>query len=170
MKTILFSLFLFSTFLLSSCSKPSPTPAPTPTTYDNTFTVNGGTFTNTVLNLNANYVIGDYGLNGSTQTEIFVKGTTPDGKDSAFIDFVFGGSKAGTYAFNTTSNFGSIFVTPLPGGSTIQMDAKTGSGNMVITSFGGVGGNITGTFSGTFSSGTTDYVVSNGSFSVKRAQ
>jgi hypothetical protein len=151
------SLLTFSIFIFSCSSDSSTNQTPTNTTKF-TCTLNGGGFNNITITYGtaagAIYVPVDdetgISFTGATQSEV---GTVS-----------FQGNKTGTFTITEDNNNNIALLFAGNTGLTLT------SGTITVTTYGNIGGDIIGTFSGsgTYSSNDQTVQVTNGSFSAKR--
>ena len=126
-------------------------------------TLNGGGFTNQTFTLSNAYGGLASGITSIGAARI-VSG------DTLYLELGFTGSGAGSYPWGSTSTAFVMHSTP---GSLKEFFSTPGSGTTTVTSYGSVGGNIVGTFSGKLylvPGGTDSVTVTNGTFSALRVQ
>ena len=156
-KNILYvSLVLFG-FLLISCSDDDSSPTTPTATFKFTCTLNGGGWNNETISFTTG--AGSIYSPDENLTSINFSGT--GNSDAGAIKFA--GNKTGTFAIENDSNDVAVSIT---GRESLELE----TGTITVTYYGGVGGEVKGTFSGTSinSSTNTTVQVTNGSFSGKR--
>ena len=168
MKTKLFLVAVLGTLLFSSCAKKTTPPDGGTTSYADSYTINGPGFNN------ANY----YMTSISGQTSSFSSPTTTIDISGHFGDSVrvlfnisLTGSTAATYQMGAPgSSPNNMQVTRINDKTSNQTIYSSQSGSsLIITSYGGVGSAVTGTFSGKFQDDVgNSYTISNGTFSATR--
>ena len=155
MKTKLFLLTVLvaSAAVLSSCTKKNDTTTGgSNVTHADSYTINGAGFKN------APYFISNISSQSCTfsapTTTIAITGAFGDSVDIRF-DIGFNGSAAGTYSLGSTSaggNYMEITTTSIANPNNLTIYTSSNA-KLVVTSYGASGGQITGTFSGSFVSG-----------------
>lgn len=141
-------------------------------TGSNTVTINGAGMTNRVLNFGLAQAA--YLTDGNVTGMLF---TGTSGSDSVYMAIYFSGQESGTFEWQqydseiATSGM-AIRIGGLandPQNVTFFMSTE-GSGNTVVTSYGGIGQKIAGTFTGTLTeTGTEATATVSGKFSVSRS-
>jgi hypothetical protein len=161
------SLIVFLFF--SGCKKAESTTGPTgPGTATGgtaSFTLNGAGFSNQTVNIAL--LVGGFSVSNNMTG---VAGSSVGAADTTWLTMAFPGSSTGTFQFSDTVGV----VIRRGGGSSARMFVNgLGGGQIAVTAYGSVGGNITGSFSGRLYdvtlSGIDSVSVSNGSFSALRA-
>ncbi len=154
-------------FLISAgCNKSdtSTNPATTVMNGTATFTLNGAGFTNQTFT-----VTGFLGGYSTSDNKTGLAGSSATTGDSTMLEIVFPGNTTGTFPFTDSSG---VVITRGTGTSTRGFVNGLGGGQIVITSYGAVGGAIVGTFSGKLYEVTKQpmdsVTVSNGSFNATR--
>lgn len=131
------------------------------------FTLNGAGFNNAVFNLGSAYAA-YFSSNNSTG----VSAMAVQGSDTTWLFLNLPGNTTGTFQF---SGGAAVFISH-GGGQNVRefFSSPSGGGNITVTSYGNVGGNVTGTFSGTLyeftQSGMDSVSLTNGSFVAERVQ
>ena len=160
------SILAIGTLFFASCAKKTDsTPTDVTPSYPNQFTINGGVFKNATISFKTVAVDTGCYVASQNMTSMAVEGTSGDSLILGY-GIAIPGSKTGSVTLST-------------GNMQIQTDNNLGSNFQIyeadpttivkITGYGNVGGQITGTFAGTFNDNGVDiYQVSNGAFSVKR--
>lgn len=130
------------------------------------FTLNGGPFNNRTSTLTE--VRGAY-IPADRATGIYGRGIS--GSDSVYLYILFMGNQTGTFPWTDSTGVALLVGT---GTTALGYESVEGRGQVVVTAYGSVGGNITGTFSGRMfgggAAGADSVTVSNGSFSAVRLQ
>lgn len=168
---ILSLVFIFSVFI-AGCKKDDSNPAGSGDNGGNstyTITLNGDGFSNKQV------------TPGSTATTAYAMYSPTQQKtggylacsDNINVSFFTQGQQTGTFNFSVGDNDSDpevgLIVTSGTGTSMKIYYGKTGSGSITITSYGSVGGQIKGTFTGKIYNSTTDAEVTiSGSFSATR--
>jgi len=154
----LLSLIIFALGCKEETSTAPEEPNPSGTM---TFTLNGGGFSNRTITLSA--AVARYDV-GEGETGVAAAGIS--GTDSVNCGLVFPGNQTGTFSW-VSGDFGLVFALSNP-----QRVYFPVSGSTTVSSYGAVGSNVRGTFSGTVTRlGTNETVtVSNGQFSATRIQ
>lgn len=158
----IFAIFLLPLLLLS-CSKDSTTnPTDNNTGYQFSCVINGGTFSNKTYSFDVDG--GSIYVPGSDETACSF--TDPQGNSAQVI---FKGNKTGTFNANEEENAVMIHLI-----STTELFYLKQGENIKVTTYGSVGGNVEGTFSGkaiyvNASTGAQfEVTFSNGKFKAKR--
>ena len=129
------------------------------------FTLNGAGFTNQSFSISG--FLGGY----STSDKMTgLAGSSATTGDSTMLELVFPGTSTGTFSFFADST--GVAISRGTGSSTRAFVSGQGGGQIVVTSYGAVGGSIVGTFSGKLyevkNTGLDSVTVSNGSFNAMR--
>ena len=152
-------------FIYSGCGDDNSSPAggTTQTTSGTaSFTLNGAGFSNQSFTVSG--VIG-----GFEDNQTGLAGGNPSAENQAVLNIGFPGSSTGTFQFNNDDT--GIGVSLGSGASTRSFESISGTGQVVVTTYGNVGGNVVGTFSGKLYGGSStalDTVTVNGSFNAQR--
>lgn len=148
----------------SGCKKSDDSTNPSgggPASGTGSFTLNGAGFTNQTFS------VGDMmgGFSVSDNMSVVIGSTA----DTIVIAVAFPGSTTGTFPF---SNDAGVIITSGTGIGESSLISGDGNGQVVVTAYGNVGGNITGTFSGRLyvytNAGMDSAQVTNGSFNAVR--
>lgn len=163
---VVFGLFI----LFGGCSKKNnsnPVSVNNSSNSQISFSVNGGGYNNKSFSLTSVGVSAASYISTSNYTIGTVDGTS--NKTNISIIIQFPGNGTGTFQWDSTSNQNEVALTL----GSISYVGIPGHGSTKVTSYGKVGSVIKGTFSGTamgFSGSSVDTVqISNGSFSMVRA-
>ncbi len=154
------TLIIFGVFFIS-CSDDSSSTNPTNNTsgYSFSCTLNGGGFSNQTLKYTV--VAGSiYSLEDDATAVTFSNATSDGGV------VVFRGKSTGTFTINENEDDTNGVIITIGGTQVIGLT----SGTIKVTTYGNVGGDVKGTFSGTAinASNGENVQVTNGSFSAKR--
>ncbi|MDI6767779.1 MAG: hypothetical protein QME52_13240 [Bacteroidota bacterium] len=161
---------LFTILIFGACKEESSSPGPDNGTNVGLATasliINGSGYINRTFSFSV-----ATGVHSPVENETGIAAGLSSGTDSVALVIVFPGNQTGTFGWSDTTVVG-LFVYGT-GGIQKTFTSYDGSGSTTVSSFGAVGGFISGTFSGKLIGGTppntTDTVtVSNGSFSAKR--
>ncbi|RJP71476.1 MAG: hypothetical protein C4539_04970 [Ignavibacteriales bacterium] len=164
---ILSLVFVFAV-LIAGCKKDDSNPTGTDTTGGTySITLNGDGFSNKQVTINS--------AAGGYSTTNDVTGITLSCSDNIMVTLVSPGKQTGTFNFSvdeTSSDIitGLLLVINAGTTSTKTYGVKSGSGTITISSYGSVGGQIKGSFTGKIydvTSPTTEVTIS-GSFSATR--
>jgi hypothetical protein len=166
--TFLMATLLVVLLLSSGCSKKDSTTNPvTPVTTTGgsaSFTLNGAGFTSQSFSITG--FLGGYSVSDRVSG---VTGSSATTGDSTMLTIVFPGSSTGTFPFGDTAG---VVISRGTGSSQRGFVSGLGGGQIVVTTYGAVGGSITGTFSGKLyevtNLGVDSVTVSNGSFNALR--
>lgn len=154
-------LTVISIMLLASCSSDSSTNSPTNNTseYGFTCTLNGGGYTNQAVKIAT--VTGSVYVLDDDQTAVTC---TNDANEVGIVSFK--GNKAGTFQITESDENNNLVVITLRQSVYITLV----SGTINVTSYGSVGGDVVGTFSGQGMTtvGEQPVQVTNGTFRAKR--
>ncbi|MDX2130053.1 MAG: hypothetical protein SFU91_13550 [Chloroherpetonaceae bacterium] len=167
------------TIVFSSCkSDNNPTDSGGTGGQSSSFTLNGTTYTTTSVTPLANnvtstidgetfrlnsFVPDAFGVYVATETTTVCGISGTSGGTSVGILLGFSGQTTGTYQM-VEDGSSAIGLTV---GSVTYLSL---SGQIVVSEYGNVGGRIRGTFSGTFTTGSTTVQIPNGSFNVTRGE
>lgn len=173
---LLFALVIPVTFSLVSCSKDdddNATPVtpvnnnPNPVTPENSFTINGGPFTNAKFDYSTASLIRAWNYTSDSTILYFNKSNTD------YVSLLLRGNNTGNYSFTGSNQLQMIFQ---HNGAyyTISSDIAGTTGSAAVTTYGAVGGRVKGTitFTGTLTdalTSTTYPVTLNGKFDLLRA-
>jgi len=172
MKTNLFLFAVLGTLVLGACAKKTdngPSGSST-TTYADTYTITGPGFSNAVYSMTS-VSASSSTLVGTDTTTIVVSGSFGDSVSLLFnVQLI--GSTATTYQLGDPSTGAptSMAVTTIQNKTSNQTIYNSQPGStLTITSYGGVGSPVTGTFKGKFQSAVgNSYTITNGAFSATR--
>jgi hypothetical protein len=150
----------------SGCQKKETATSPTGNTTGGTasFTLNGAGFSNQTFNIVG--VVGGYSVSDHMTGLV---GSAMSSGDTTHLTIVFPGSSTGTFQFSDTVG---VIISRGSGSSAHAFINGIGGGQIAVTAYGGVGGNIIGSFSGRLYdvslTGLDSVTVSNGSFNALR--
>lgn len=157
-------LFLFLSGCKKSDTATNPTGPGTTTGGTASFTLNGAGFSN--QNFSIAGVVGGFSVKDNMSG---IAGASVSAGDTTWLAIAFPGSSTGTFQFGDTVG---MVINRGAGSSAHAFVNGIGGGQIIVTAYGGVGGNITGSFSGKLYSLTQtaldSLTVSNGSFSALR--
>jgi hypothetical protein len=166
--TCIVAILLVVLLLSAGCSKKDSATNPTGpgTTMSGTasFTLNGAGFTNQSFSITG--MLGGFSVSDNMSG---VTGSSATTGDSTMLTVVFPGSTTGTFLFSDTA---AVVITRGTGSTQRAFVNTMGGGQIVVSTYGAVGGSIAGTFSGKLyevSNTRLDSVtVSNGTFNALR--
>ena len=157
LKLLLAVLILGAGLIINGCEDDNNPVDPGPgATASGSFTLNGGGYDNQTVN-----IVGGGALYDSSQDETGVILYGVVNNDTATIAIAFPGNSTGNFTWSDTTSYLSFYTNI----STIYLGVD---GSTNITSYGNVGSNIAGNFSGTLSLFSADSINIDGSFSARR--
>jgi hypothetical protein len=167
--TLIFAGIVAVLLASSGCKKSESTTSPqgpSSTSGTASFTLNGAGFSN------ASFTVSDLGgVFSPSDNMTTILGSSASAADTLLLGIIFPGSSTGTFGFISDS-IGVIITSEATSSAFVS---QTGSGQITVTAYGNVGGNIAGTFSGKLYGWTQlqqldSVTVSNGSFNAIRYQ
>jgi hypothetical protein len=157
----IFFFMLLGVIGFISCSKKSDNPVgPTAPTTELKITLNGGGFNNQQITFNTG--IGGYAINENITYAQFL---AVQGGDTLLCYISYSGKQTGNQAWDLADT--GVLLYEYGNSGTTIFTPSAGSTN--ITSYGNVGSNITGTFSGTLQDASSQNISISGTFSVQRS-
>lgn len=135
-------VLIILSFGIISCSKKSnPVEPPTGGSTEAKITLNGAGFSNEQVSLKSG--LSSYFINDN---ETYIQFIEAAGADTVFLALVFSGKQTGNYSWSATTPMVALFISS---GSSSATFLSSGTGSTNVTSYGDVGGSISGNLSGT---------------------